>query len=137
MPGAWGGQRKGRSCPRRIARFVEPVLLLLLHRRPMHGYALMEGLLSLGLEDYPVDSSAIYRTLRSLEKSGMVQSRWDIDVAAGPPRRVYTITERGEAYLAHWVEDIRATDRVLQTFLAAYQAGLEIGNPSAKVGENE
>ena len=115
--------RRGRrgACPRRISRFIEPVLLLLLCRRPLHGYALMEGLQSLGFERYPVDFSAVYRTLRRLEETGMVQSDWDLEETAGPPRRVYEITEAGQAYLGHWVEDLRATDRILHEFLDAYE----------------
>lgn len=88
----------------------------------MHGYGLMDGLRSLGFEEYPVDFSAVYRTLRNLEMEGMVRSDWDLEVAAGPPRRVYTIAPEGEAYLARCVEDLHATDRVLHTFLDAYNA---------------
>jgi poly-beta-hydroxybutyrate-responsive repressor len=112
--------RRGGGFPRRIARFVEPALLLLLRQSPSHGYGLMEGLTELGFGDYPVDISAVYRTLRSLEEADMVSSDWDLDVSAGPPRRVYTITPGGEAHLARWVDDLRATDRVLHAFLEAY-----------------
>jgi PadR family transcriptional regulator, regulatory protein PadR len=119
--------RRGRrgACPRRISRFVEPVLLLLLCRRPLHGYALMEGLHSLGFEQYPVDFSAVYRTLRRLEETGMVRSDWDLEETAGPPRRVYEITDAGQTYLAHWVQDLRATDRILHEFLDAYEYEVE------------
>jgi PadR family transcriptional regulator, regulatory protein PadR len=123
-------RRERRSaCPRRISRFVEPVLLLLLCRRPLHGYALMEGLQSLGFERYPVDFSAVYRTLRRLEETGMVQSDWDLEETAGPPRRVYRITDAGQAHLGHWVEDLRATDRILHEFLDAYEheVGEQVG----------
>ena len=34
--------------PRRIRRFVEPAVLLLLHSGPMHGYGLLDGLAALG-----------------------------------------------------------------------------------------
>jgi len=90
----------------------------------MHGYGLVEGLRSLGLEDYPVDLSAVYRMLRGLEEEGMVESTWDLEVTAGPPRRVYTITPRGRAYLAALVEELRATDRLLHVFLDACEAEL-------------
>ena len=115
-------QVSGAACPRRISRFVEPALLLLLHRLPGHGYALIEGLRSLGLERYPIDSSAIYRALRRLENGGMVRSGWDTETEAGPPRRVYAITALGEDCLAGWVEDLKATVSVLHVFLDAYQA---------------
>ena len=121
-----GRRHRGRGhggAPRRISRFAEPALLLLLHRKPYHGYGLMEDLLSLGLEEYPMDSSAVYRTLRNLEDEGMVASQWDVEVSAGPPRRVYTITPAGEDHLTRWIEDLRATQRMLQRFIEAYDTG--------------
>jgi len=66
----------------------------------------MEGLGSLGLERYPTDSSVFYRALRRLENAGIVKSDWDTEIAAGPPRRMYTITASGEDFLADWVEDL-------------------------------
>jgi len=106
--------------PQRIDGFIEPALLLLLRNDPTHGYGLMEGLQGLWLRDYPVDSSAVYRTLRGLEEMGMVSSTWDTDITSGPPRRMYRITPDGEEYLAHWADDLRATEEVLRAFLAAY-----------------
>jgi len=113
-------QAKNGPRPRRISRFIEPALLYLLLREPVHGYGLMDGLMNLGFREYPVDFSAVYRTLRSLEEGGMVESDWDLQVSAGPPRRVYQVTAPGRAYLADWVDDLRATDKVLHAFLDAY-----------------
>lgn len=121
------GRRMGENpAPRRINRFVEPALLLLLYRKPTHGYGLMDGLSELGFDDYPLDYSGIYRILRGLEEAGMVSSDWDVEQSSGPPRRVYTVTPQGERYLAQWVEDLRATDRILHTFLDACESELEI-----------
>lgn len=106
--------------PRRISRFLEPALLLLLHRQPSHGYALIEGLDRLGMEAYPADVSAIYRILYDLEDAGMITSTRETEQTAGPPRRVYALTEQGEAYLAAWVQELQETDRLLHRFLDAY-----------------
>ena len=122
------GRRRRGGGPRRISRFVEPALLLLLHRGPNHGYGLMDSLGELGFGEYPMDYSAVYRALRTLEDSGMVASLWDLESSAGPPRRVYTITPDGGDYLGAWVHDLRATDRVLHAFLGAYDR--EIGDRS-------
>jgi len=78
--------------PRRIRRFLEPALLLLLHSGPNHGYGLVEGLRNLGLESYPTDISAVYRILYDLEAKGLLTSGQSADESAGPPRRVYALT---------------------------------------------
>jgi poly-beta-hydroxybutyrate-responsive repressor len=96
-------------------------LLLLLHCNEAHGYELQEGLKQFGFDQNPVDSSTVYRFLRSLENRGFVTSRWDTG-GAGPARRLYQITEEGDRYLAWWVEDLRETDRVLHHFIESYDS---------------
>jgi PadR family transcriptional regulator, regulatory protein PadR len=123
-----GGRGRGRKGgPFHIRGFVQPALLLLLHIEPRHGYGLMEGLQEIGFRNYPVDSSAVYRTLRQLEESGMVVSDWDTEISSGPPRRVYRLTESGDEYLAVMVADLRATDAVMHSFLEAYDGHLRDG----------
>lgn len=121
----WRGGRSGEACPRRIDRFLEPCLLLLLHCNEAHGYELMEGLEPFGFEQNPVDLSTVYRVLRALEEQGFVTSRWDTD-GGGPARRLYQITEDGDRYLAWWVQDLRETDRVLHHFLETYDTHMEV-----------
>ena len=114
--------------PRRIRRLVETALLMRLHREPTHGYDLMAALRAMGLEGYPVDSSAVYRVLRELERGGAVASAWHIESTAGPPRRVYRITELGERMLRVWLGDLRETARALNALLAWYdQEGIHHG----------
>ena len=125
MPPGFRGHGRHRRCqrgpmPQRIDGFIEPALLLLLRTDPTHGYGLLEGLQGLGFQDYPMDSSAVYRALRQLEEMGMVSSTWDTGISFGPPRRVYEMTPEGREYLEHWVADLRATEGVLRAFLEAY-----------------
>ena len=112
----WGA---GKACPRRIQRFLEPCLLLLVHCDEAHGYELLEGLKQFGSEEDPVDLSTVYRMLRALEERGFVASRWDTS-SSGPARHLYRTTEEGDRYLAWWVDDLRETDRVLHHFLETY-----------------
>ena len=123
------GWRGGHGVPRwrRIARFVQPCLLLLLHQGPSHGYNLMEGLKEFGFTEDPVDSSVVYRYLREMEEEGLVASEWDTEASAGPARRVYRITEEGDRALAWWAAGLRETDRVLHRFLQAYGRHMEEG----------
>ncbi|MHB9034184.1 MAG: PadR family transcriptional regulator [Anaerolineae bacterium] len=124
MPRGYGCRRMrgGDVQPRRISRFLEPVLLLLLQTRPTHAYGLIDSLDKLKLEAYPADVSAIYRILYDLEAAGMISSTRGEEESGGPPRRVYTLTEEGELYLRAWVQELRETDRILHIFLEAYDA---------------
>ena len=73
MPGSgrrWRGGRSEGACPRRIDRFLEPCLLLLLHCNEAHGYELLDWLKPFGFEENPVDLSTVYRVLRGLEEQG-------------------------------------------------------------------
>jgi PadR family transcriptional regulator, regulatory protein PadR len=108
--------------PRRIRRFLEPAILLVLHSGPSHGYAIAEALRELGLDTYPADTSAIYRVLYDLEAKGMLRSSEDVESSSGPPRRVYRLTEPGDLHLQRWVAELRETDRILHRFLEAYDA---------------
>ena len=119
------GGRSKEACPRRIERFLEPCLLLLLHCNEAHGYELIEGLSPFGFEQNPVDLSSVYRMLRGLEEQGYVTSRWDTE-GGGPARRLYQLTEEGDRYLAWWVDDLQETNRVLNHFLDTYGTHMEV-----------
>ena len=117
--GAQGG------CRRRIGRFLEPCLLLLLHSGESHGYELLENLDRFGFTGNPADSSTIYRILRSLEEKRFVTSIWS-EGDSGPARRVYTLTEEGNLYLNTWVKDLEETDRILHSFFREYHNHMEV-----------
>ena len=112
------GAGRGRSAGVTIRRFMEPVLLLILHREASHGYDLVSALEPFGLGD--VAPGPVYRTLRQLEASGLVESEWDTESSGGPARRVYRLTPAGRHQLADWAEELRETDSALHHFLAAY-----------------
>ena len=120
------GVRGGEPCPTRIVRFMEPCLLLLLHRGSSHGYSLQDELKEFGFAEASIDPSVVYRALREMEEQGLVTSTWDTE-GSGPPRRVYRLTAHGDQYLARWVADLRETDRVLHGFFAAYDEHREEG----------
>jgi len=117
------GRRPGRNQrPRRGGRWmgdyslvdvrlVEPALLAFLQGESLHGYGLLDKLESLGLG--AVNPSVIYRILRDYEEIGLVQSDWDNEKTQGPPRRVYTLTQEGQAALTRAAESLAETsDRI-------------------------
>ncbi len=133
MPGRGrcGSENRKRCRRRSIYGFLEPCLLLLLHGKESHGYQLLEDLEKFGFHEVPADSSTIYRMLRSLEERNLVESRWN-EGDAGPARRVYSLTDEGNLYLKSWVEELKKTRHILQTFLKKYRRHMEIFH-----GEND
>jgi PadR family transcriptional regulator PadR len=120
-----GRGRGGRGRGRRAVRMLEPVLLLLLHRSPAHGYTFLEQLEEFGLGH--LNPSAVYRALRDMEAKGWVTSTWDEEQSQGPPRRVYRITAVGDEVLALWVQDLQESRKRVDYLLEVYHRHMEEG----------
>jgi poly-beta-hydroxybutyrate-responsive repressor len=118
-----GGRGRGRF--RRVARLLEPTLLLLLHRGPAHGYTLLEQLGEFGLEG--LNASVVYRALRDMEAKGWVTSTWDEEQTQGPPRRVYSLAALGDEVLGLCTQELRETRGMIDRFLGAYSQHMEEG----------
>ena len=94
-----------------------PVALVILQNEPSHGYRLMERFEEFGFE--PINPGTFYRTLRHLENEGLCKSEWETS-SSGPARRVYSVTNDGEAYLTFWAEECKKYQLVLDSFYLAY-----------------
>ena len=90
-------------------------ILASLRRWNAHGYRLGRELVKAGLP--LLDSATLYRTLRELERAGLVSSFWDTS-SSGPARRMYSLTRTGDIFLSNWVE-------TLQRFQAVFQRAAE------------
>jgi PadR family transcriptional regulator PadR len=111
---------RGHGRRRRVMSFLQPCLLVMLHRGEAHGYSLMNGLGEFGFDLGGLDPSLVYRALRDMEMAGLVVSRWGAQ-SLGPQRRVYRVTQAGEEYLAQWAADLRRTQQQIDGLLAAYE----------------
>jgi PadR family transcriptional regulator PadR len=117
----WGrGRGRGRGKRRRMVGFLQPCLLLMLHRGDDHGYNLLNGLEEFGLNPEAHDPSMIYRALREMEELGWITS-YEGEESKGPQRRVYRLTQEGERHLAIWIEDLRRGKREIDLLLEAYE----------------
>jgi len=121
--GRGGGRGRGRS--RRVVRMLDPVLLLLLHHGPAHGYTLLERLGEFGLGE--LNPSVVYRILRDMEEKGWVTSTWDEERTQGPPRRVYSLTALGDEILGLYVHELRDTCTMIDHLLGVYHRHMEEG----------
>ena len=119
------GKGRGRGRFRRVARMLEPALLLLLHHGPAHGYTLLEQLGEFGLGN--LNPSVVYRVLRDMESQGWVASTWDEEKTQGPPRRVYRLTALGNEVLAWRVQDLQETRGMIDHLLSVYGRHMEEG----------
>ena len=97
--------------------WLVPVVLLMLREWSSYGYELMEKMATFGLNT--MNAGTFYRTLRQMEKDGMVQSNWETS-EGGPARRMYSITEAGEAYLKLWADSLDQYQRMMNTFFQLY-----------------
>ncbi len=81
------------------------VLLTILDKaaEPMYGYQIAKVLDGETDDTAVLKQGALYPVLRSLESSGLLESRVEPSVS-GPPRRYYRITEAGHNTLARWRE---------------------------------
>jgi poly-beta-hydroxybutyrate-responsive repressor len=101
-----------------LYRFIEPVLLLMLRDKGQsYGYELSEDLDHYALTDAQIERAALYRTLRTLEVNGHVTSTWDTE-AAGPARRVYSLTPSGHEHLREWAEVMGRLAKSMEAFTA-------------------
>jgi PadR family transcriptional regulator PadR len=96
---------------------LEPVVLVSLREWNSYGYELMEQAAAFGFE--AMNPGTMYRTLRHMEENGVVKSKWETS-KGGPARRMYSITEAGEAYLEFWAKSLEQYQRNIDTFLRLY-----------------
>ena len=103
----------------RPRNWLTPVTLVLLREERSYGYEIMERLEEFGFEQISVGS--LYRTLRRTKKEGLTESEWET-WEDGPARRIYTITEDGEEYLAAWAQACEQYQNVMDSFARAYRS---------------
>jgi DNA-binding PadR family transcriptional regulator len=92
-------------------------MLLLLRAEPSYGYVLRRALSD---RDLDIEPGTLYRSLRELERDGLITSRW-MEPAAGPRARVYTITSDGLRSLAVLATAIELARDTQVAFLTAYR----------------
>jgi PadR family transcriptional regulator PadR len=103
--------------PRLHGEMLSNSLLAFLKGCNASGYQLSQKLAEAGMPQF--DSGTVYRTLRQLEKSGLVSSFWDTS-DSGPARRMYSLTKTGEIFLTGWIEVLQNYQKVLNSALQGF-----------------
>jgi len=113
----WADWPGGQWSSRWPKNWFIPVVLLLLREWSTYGLELMDRLTALGIA--AMNPGSFYRILRQMEKDGMVSSSWDTS-GGGPARRMYSITDAGEAYLKAWADSLGQYQKMMETFFRLY-----------------
>jgi PadR family transcriptional regulator PadR len=106
-------------------------LLVMLKDLNLHGYEIMKAL----KENFAVvsDPGTVYRALRQLERDGYITSWWD-PKEQGPARRIYTLTDSGEA-LKMWSAALDLYRTNLDAFFSLYTGTWVKQPPAPKIDE--
>jgi PadR family transcriptional regulator, regulatory protein PadR len=94
-----------------------PYVLLAVSLQRAHGYLIEEYLRGVGF--FSLEMSTLYRTLRQLEKDGLLDSSWEPG-PTGPARRVYSLTDVGRLWLDQWADTLGVYRRMLDQFFGLY-----------------
>lgn len=76
---------------------LDPLVLAVLERGALHGYAIIEQLRSRSDEVFDLPEGTVYPALYRLERAGLITS--SRTTVGGRSRRVYTITRSGRVAL--------------------------------------
>jgi PadR family transcriptional regulator PadR len=110
----------GFGDPRLKGDLLTTTLLAFLRNWNAYGYQLAQELEKAGLPAF--DSTNLYRTLRQLERAGLVSSFWDTS-ESGPARRMYSLTKAGDIFLSSWIDVLGRYQAVLRNALETFEAG--------------
>src|SRR5215213_6994228 len=103
---ARGKEREFRGVEARPRNWLVPVILLSLREWNSYGFEAM-------------NPGTLYRTLRQMEKEGIVESSWETS-RGGPARRMYTITDAGRSYLDFWAKSLEQYQQTMDNFFRLY-----------------
>lgn len=98
------------NCPcsgKNMSNLAGPwILLTLYHHQGTYGYEINK-IIKAHLDEFPVgvNITGLYRHLNTLEKRGMLSSKWDT-AEKGPAKRRYYLTEAGKECLWRWMNTL-------------------------------
>lgn len=101
----------------RPRNWLVPVILLSIREWNSYGYELMERARTFGFE--AMNTGTVYRKLRQMEENGVLESSWETP-RGGPARRMYAITDAGEAYLGLWAKSLERHQKSMDNFFWLY-----------------
>jgi PadR family transcriptional regulator PadR len=98
-----------------VKGYLDPVILAVLARDALHGYAVIEELKARSGGELDLAEGTVYPALHRLERRGLLRSSWT--TAEGRRRRVYRLTGSGRRELASRTREWRTFARVVDGVL--------------------
>ena len=89
---------------------LEMMVLRLLKRDPMHGYALVQRIQQASNNLLQVEEGSLYPALQRLLKDGLVEAEWGVS-ATNRRVRIYRITRAG---VKHLTSEVTSFERMLE-----------------------
>jgi PadR family transcriptional regulator PadR len=96
---------------------TDSLLLCLINHQPMYGYQIIKELEKRSNGYFQFKEGTLYPALHRLEKSGLVQGKWQ-QLPSGQERRYYNITQKGQKTLTErlsvWQDFATAVALIMQ-----------------------
>jgi PadR family transcriptional regulator, regulatory protein PadR len=89
---------------------LEMMVLRLLQRQPLHGYALVQQIQRASRDLLHVEEGSLYPALQRMLKERWVKAHWDVS-STGRRVRIYQITTAGANHLQR---EVSSFDRMLE-----------------------
>jgi PadR family transcriptional regulator, regulatory protein PadR len=101
-----------------VAASSTPLVLSILAEGDSYGYAILKRVRELSGGDLEWTDGMLYPVLHRLERSGLIESRWE-KAESGRRRKYYRMTEAGREQLADERRQWRTVDQTLQQIWSA------------------
>jgi PadR family transcriptional regulator, regulatory protein PadR len=101
-----------------VAASSTPLVLAILAEGDSYGYAILQRVRELSGGELEWTDGMLYPVLHRLERSGLVESRWE-KAETGRRRKYYSVTRAGQEQLADERRQWRTVDQTLRKILSA------------------
>jgi DNA-binding PadR family transcriptional regulator len=101
-----------------VAASSTPLVLAILADEDSYGYAILQRVRELSGGELEWTDGMLYPVLHRLERSGLIQSRWE-KAESGRKRKYYRVTDAGREQLAEERRQWRTVDETLRQIWSA------------------
>ena len=109
-----------------LDRLLQPTVIALLAKSPLHGYSLVKQLADSPMMGGSIpDRTGLYRLLASMEEQGTVIHQV-ASSEVGPAKRVYELTDYGRCCFAKWINTLEQYQQSISELLDLMRKSTEV-----------